>query len=75
MEMRSRFVLECEDHGVIIQFREGDKVKMMDYNDEEVIGKITDIDVEYLVLDISKEFESCIIKKSFICIKNIEKVN
>ncbi|MCH1964399.1 hypothetical protein MCG45_16335 [Clostridium perfringens] len=75
MEMRSRFVLECEDHGVIIQFKEGDKVKMMDYNDEEVIGKITDIDVEYLVLDISKEFESRIIKKSFICIKNIEKVN
>lgn len=40
MEMRSRFVLECEDHGVIIQFREGDKVKMTDYHDEEVIGEL-----------------------------------
>lgn len=69
MEMRSRFVLECEDHGVIIQFKEGDKVKMMDYNDEEVIGKITDIDVEYLVLDISKEFESRIIKNRLYALK------
>lgn len=59
MKLKSRFVLECENYGEVTQFKEGDKVKIITYkDDEEIIGRIADIDVEWLVLNTSKEFES-----------------
>lgn len=75
MGLKSRFILEYEKYGEIIQFKEGDKVKINTYNDEEIMGRITDIDIEWLVLDTSKEFESSFEKKMFGTIKNIEKVS
>lgn len=75
MKLKSRFILECENYGKVTQFKEGDKVKIITYDDEEIKGRITDIDVEWLVLDTSKEFESSFKKKMFSNIKNIEKVD
>lgn len=75
MKLKSRFILECENYGEVTQFKEGDKVKIITYSDEEIMGRITDIDVEWLVLDTSKEFESSFKKKMFSAVKSMEKVD
>ncbi|HFD2033571.1 TPA: hypothetical protein ACF2DD_002148 [Clostridium perfringens] len=40
MKLKSRFILECENYGEVTQFKEGDKVKIITYSDEEIMGRI-----------------------------------